>query len=192
MRIGVLGLQGAVAEHVKMIEKLGSEAIVVKKAGQIANLDGIIIPGGESTTIGKLIKQYGIDKELKIFNDLKKPIYGTCAGLIIIAKEINGQEDNHVGLLDINVERNGFGRQKESFEVDLKIKDIADDFPAVFIRAPYIKEIGSNVEVLSEYDGKMVAVRQDNLLGTSFHPELTDDLRIHKYFVDMVEKYKNN
>lgn len=188
MKIGVLALQGAVAEHVRCLQKAGAEAIPVKKVDQLSEIDGLIIPGGESTTIGKLIRKYGFDSELKLFSDMGKPIFGTCAGLIIIAKKIARQEDVHLGLMDITVERNAFGRQRESFETDLPVKGVAEDFRAVFIRAPYIEQVEAGVEVLSEYQGKVVAVRQGHLLGAAFHPELTDDYRFHAYFANMVSE----
>lgn len=192
MKVGVLALQGAVAEHMRMIELTGEEAVAVKNVGQLDELDGIIIPGGESTTIGKLIKKYGFEPALLDFHKQGKPIFGTCAGLIILAKEINGTNDKHLGVLDIKVERNAFGRQRESFEADLEIKNIADDFRAVFIRAPYVMDIYNEVEVLSVIDDKIVAVRQNHLLGSAFHPELTDDIRMHQYFINMVKKYQKN
>jgi 5'-phosphate synthase pdxT subunit len=188
MKIGVLALQGAVAEHIRSIEQAGAAAVPIKKVEQLDDIDGIVLPGGESTTIGKLIKKYGFDTALKHFSADKKPIFGTCAGLILIAKKIARQDDMHLGLMDITVERNAFGRQRESFEMDLPVHGVADDFRAVFIRAPYIEEAGPEVEVLSVYQDRMVAVRQDHLLGASFHPELTDDHRMHGYFVDMVKE----
>ncbi|MFV9511864.1 pyridoxal 5'-phosphate synthase glutaminase subunit PdxT [Tepidibacillus sp. LV47] len=190
MKIGVLALQGAVAEHMRMIEMLGEEAVAIKKVEQLDDIEGIIIPGGESTTIGKLIKKYGFDSALIEFSNKKKPIFGTCAGLIILAKEINGTKDIHLGLMDVKVERNAFGRQRESFETDLEIKGVAEDFRAVFIRAPYIMEVKNDVEVLSVFDDKIVAARQGHLLGVAFHPELTLDPRLHHYFLDMIKEYR--
>lgn len=189
MKIGVLALQGAVAEHIRLLEKSGAEAVVVKKAAQLDDLGGLVIPGGESTTISKLMKQYGFDEAITAFSEKKKPIFGTCAGLILLAKEINGQDDHHLGLMDIKVERNAFGRQKESFEADLPVSDVADDFRAVFIRAPYIIDVGNGVDVLSKFQEKIVAAREGHLLGAAFHPELTDDERLHKYFLEMVKEY---
>lgn len=191
MKIGVLGLQGAIAEHMRMIEMSGEEAVAVKKVEQLAELDGMIIPGGESTTIGKLMKKYGFDVALKDFANKGKPIFGTCAGLIILAKEINGIEDIHLGLMDIKVERNAFGRQRESFETALQIEGVADDFQAVFIRAPYIMEVKENAKILSTFEGKIVAARQDHFLVTAFHPELTLDPRVHQYFIKMIKEYKD-
>lgn len=189
MRIGVLALQGATHEHIKFIEQLRHEGIAVKKTEQLKDLDGLIIPGGESTTIGKLLRKYGFDEALKKFSEQKKPLFGTCAGLIILAKEINESNENYLGLLNIKAERNAFGRQKESFEVDLEVKGIASCFRAVFIRAPYIIETGKNVDVLAKFDGKIVAARQEHLLCSAYHPELTDDTRMHEYFIKMVKEY---
>lgn len=186
MRIGVLALQGAVAEHIRMLEKAGAEGVVIKRADQLDDIDGIIVPGGESTTIGRLMRTYGFMEPLIEFSAKKKPIFGTCAGLIIVANEIAGQEEAHLKLMDIKVARNAFGRQRESFEVDLPIAGINDYVRAVFIRAPLIEQVGPSVDVLCTYDGQIVAARQGHLLAASFHPELTDDYRMHAYFLEMV------
>ncbi|MFC5451471.1 pyridoxal 5'-phosphate synthase glutaminase subunit PdxT [Paenibacillus aestuarii] len=188
MKIGVLALQGAVAEHIRGIEKAGAEGVVIKKTEQLADIQGIIIPGGESTTIGKLMRTYGFIDELRKFSAAGKPIFGTCAGLIVIAKEITGQPEAHLELMDITVARNAFGRQRESFETDLAIKGIADNVRAVFIRAPLIEKVGPGVDVLATHDGQIVAAQQGHLLAASFHPELTDDFRMHSYFLDMVKQ----
>lgn len=188
MKIGVLALQGAVAEHIQLIEKAGAEGVVVKKTEQLDEIDGIIIPGGESTTIGKLMRTYGFIDALKEFSRKKKPIFGTCAGLILLAREIVGQEEAHLQLMDIQVERNAFGRQRESFETDLDTKGIDEDVRAVFIRAPLIQKVGEGVEVLATYRDQIVAARQGHLLAASFHPELTDDERMHAYFIEMVRE----
>ncbi|MFC3772099.1 pyridoxal 5'-phosphate synthase glutaminase subunit PdxT [Paenibacillus sp. GCM10012303] len=192
MKIGVLALQGAVAEHIKMIEAAGAEGVPVKKTSQLAELDGIIIPGGESTTIGKLMRDYGFIEEVRSFSKQGKPIFGTCAGLIVLADEIVGQEQAHLQLMDMKVQRNAFGRQRESFETELAVKGVDDKVRAVFIRAPLIREIGDRVDVLSEHNGEIVAARQDHLLAVSFHPELTDDYRMHQYFIDMVKEAKSS
>ncbi|MEI7025754.1 pyridoxal 5'-phosphate synthase glutaminase subunit PdxT [Paenibacillus sp. y28] len=186
MKIGVLALQGAVAEHIRMIELAGAEGVVVKRVEQLADLDGIIIPGGESTTIGKLMREYGFVDALRAFSEQNKPMFGTCAGLILLAKEISGQADAHLQVMDITVARNAFGRQRESFETDLTVKGIDEDIRAVFIRAPLIEKVGDTVEILSSYKDQIVAARQGHLLAASFHPELTDDYRLHSYFIDMV------
>lgn len=188
MKIGVLALQGAVAEHIRSLEAAGAEAVAVKRIEELEELDGIVIPGGESTTIGKLIRKYGFLEALQEFSKQGKPLFGTCAGLIVLANKIDGQDDAHLQLMDMVVARNAFGRQRESFETDLPIKGIEEAIRAVFIRAPLIKEVGSNVEVLSVYNDEIVAARQGHLLACSFHPELTDDYRLHAYFVDMVKE----
>lgn len=187
-KIGVLALQGAVAEHIRGIEKAGAEGVVVKRTEQLAELDGIILPGGESTTIGKLMRTFGFIDALREFSAAGKPVFGTCAGLIVIAKEITGQPEAHLELMDITVARNAFGRQRESFETDLPIKGIDENVRAVFIRAPLIEKVGPDVDVLATYDGQIVAARQGHLLAASFHPELTDDFRLHSYFLDMVKQ----
>ena len=185
VKIGVLALQGAVAEHIRMIEAAGAQGIVVKRVEQLSELDGLIIPGGESTTIGKLMREYGFIEAIQAFAANQKPIFGTCAGMIVMAKAIVGQTDAHLHLMDIEVARNAFGRQRESFEVDLSVVGIADTVRAVFIRAPLIASVGTNVEVLSTYKDQIVAARQGNLLVCSFHPELTDDYSMHSYFAEM-------
>lgn len=187
--IGVLGLQGAVREHVKAIEWAGAKAVVVKKVEQLAEIDGLILPGGESTTMRRLIDKYEFMQPLRQFAEDGKPMFGTCAGMILLAKNLVGYEP-HLGVMDITVERNAFGRQKDSFEAALSIKGVGDDFIGVFIRAPYVVSVEDNVEVLSMHDGRIVAVRQDQFLAASFHPELTDDYRVTAYFVKMVEEAK--
>ncbi|WP_338057495.1 pyridoxal 5'-phosphate synthase glutaminase subunit PdxT [Shimazuella soli] len=188
MKVGVLALQGAVREHIQILDKLGVEAVAVKRKEQLVDVDGLIIPGGESTTIGKLLRQYDLQAPILEFHAKGKPIFGTCAGLIIIAKHITENNEPHLPLLNVTVQRNAFGRQVDSFEADLPIKDVAEDFQAVFIRAPLITEVGADVEVLSTVKDQVVAVKQENLLGISFHPELTDDTRLHAYFLNMVKK----
>ncbi|MFB5764006.1 pyridoxal 5'-phosphate synthase glutaminase subunit PdxT [Paenibacillus medicaginis] len=190
MKIGVLALQGAVAEHIRSIGLAGAEGVAVKRTEQLDEIDGLIIPGGESTTIGKLMRKYDFIDAIRKFSEEKKPIFGTCAGLIVLAKEIAGQEEAHLGLMDITVNRNAFGRQRESFEADLDIAGIEEPVRAVFIRAPLIQKVGSDVDVLAEYNGEIVTAREEHLLASSFHPELTDDYRLHQYFADMVREYK--
>lgn len=190
MKIGVLALQGAVAEHIRGLETAGAQGIAVKRTEQLRELDGIVIPGGESTTIGKLMRAYGFLDALREFSQERKPVFGTCAGLIVLADEIAGQPEAHLRLMDMTVARNAFGRQRESFETDLAIKGIGPDVRAVFIRAPLIERVGDRVDVLAEYKGQIVAARQEHLLAASFHPELTDDVRMHEYFVRMVEEYR--
>ncbi|WP_093214716.1 pyridoxal 5'-phosphate synthase glutaminase subunit PdxT [Sediminibacillus albus] len=188
MKIGVLGLQGAVREHVRSIEASGAEGIIVKKKEQLEEIDGLILPGGESTTMRRLIDKYGFFDALVEFGNQGKPIFGTCAGLILLAGEIAGQENAHLKLMDIKVERNAFGRQRESFEAELPIKGVGEGFNAVFIRAPYIVDVNENVDVLAVYNDAIVAARQGHFLCSAFHPELTDDDRMTAYFVKMVEE----
>ncbi|MFB9330780.1 pyridoxal 5'-phosphate synthase glutaminase subunit PdxT [Paenibacillus aurantiacus] len=188
MKIGVLALQGAVAEHIRSIEAAGGEAVAVKRVEQLDELDGLIIPGGESTTIGKLMRKYGFLDAIRQFSADGKPIFGTCAGLIVLAKRIEGQEEAHLELMDMTVARNAFGRQRESFETDLPVKGIEEPVRAVFIRAPLIKEVAPEVDVLSTYNGEIVTARQGHLLASSYHPELTDDYALHAYFIRMAEE----
>jgi pyridoxal 5'-phosphate synthase pdxT subunit len=189
-RIGVLGLQGAVSEHVKQIEALGLEAVIVKTPEQLEQIDGLILPGGESTTMRKLIDRYHFFKPLKEFHTAGKPIFGTCAGMVLVAGELVGSEESHLQIMDVKVKRNGFGRQIASFEADLDIGGFDEPFKAVFIRAPYIESAGENVEVLAKYDEKIVAAREGNVLACAFHPELTDDTRFLQLFVSMIEEQK--
>jgi len=190
LKIGVLGLQGAVREHIRSIEACGAEGIVVKTTNQLDDLDGLIIPGGESTTMRRLIDKYNFMEPLKAFAESGKPMFGTCAGLIILAKNLVGYSESHLGLLDVTVERNSFGRQKDSFEAELMITGVGEDFVGVFIRAPHIVEVGEDVEILSKHNGRIVAARQGQFLGCSFHPELTDDHRMTQLFINMVKESK--
>ncbi|WKB35887.1 pyridoxal 5'-phosphate synthase glutaminase subunit PdxT [Terrilactibacillus sp. S3-3] len=186
VKIGVLGLQGAVSEHVKALESAGAEVSVVKNVEDFDGLDGLVMPGGESTTMRRLMDKYGIFDKIKDFA-IDKPIFGTCAGLILMAKKIEGRKGPHLGLLDIDVKRNAFGRQVASFEADLNIKHVGEHFNGVFIRAPYIEKAGDGVEVLATYNDKIVACRDGHFLTAAFHPELTNDARLHEYFVQLVE-----
>lgn len=194
MNIGVLALQGAVAEHMRSLEAAGAHAVAVKRPEQLDELQGLIIPGGESTTIGKLMRKYGFIEALRGFAAAGKPIFGTCAGLICLAERVEGQqgpEEPHLRLMDMTVLRNAFGRQRESFEADLNVKGIEHPVRAVFIRAPLIQSVGERVDVLCEVNGEIVTARQDSLLACSFHPELTSDVSLHRYFVDMVKQAEN-
>jgi pyridoxal 5'-phosphate synthase pdxT subunit len=191
-KVGVLGLQGAVREHVKALQQSGAEAIVVKRVEQLADLDGLVLPGGESTTMRRLMDIYGFMDALAQFAEQGKPIFGTCAGMILLAKDIEGQDDAHLKLIDMKVARNAFGRQVDSFEAELPVKGVGNDFNAVFIRAPYVIEVGENVEVLSTYNDNIVAVQEGHFLAAAFHPELTDDYRMHEYFVEMVKTIKED
>jgi len=189
MKIGILALQGDVREHKNILKKLNINPIDVKLPEDLSDLDGLIIPGGESTTIIKLIKKYNLDK--KIIEKYKDgmSIYGTCAGAIILAKNIIGSSQPKLGLADISIKRNDYGRQINSFESELSIKEIGD-FKGIFIRAPVIKSLHNGAEVLAEHQNNPVMVRQDNLLITTFHPELSNDTRIHQYFLDMAKEHK--
>ncbi|MFD2830455.1 pyridoxal 5'-phosphate synthase glutaminase subunit PdxT [Corticicoccus populi] len=178
MKIGVLALQGAVREHIQMIEACGETGIPIKKTEELENIDALILPGGESTAIRRLMDCYGFTEALKESN---LPMFGTCAGLILLGQA-------HLGKLDITVERNSFGRQIDSFERELEVKGIDTTATAVFIRAPHIESSGESVEVLSTADEKIVAVKDDRHLGISFHPELTDSKVFHQYFIDMVKQ----
>lgn len=194
MNIGVLALQGATAEHMHCLEAAGAHAVAVKRPEQLDELQGLIIPGGESTTIGKLMRKYGFIKTIRSFAAQGKPIFGTCAGLICLAERIEGQngpEEPHLQLMDMIVLRNAFGRQRESFEADLNVKGIDHPVRAVFIRAPLIQSVGNHVDVLCKANGEIVTARQGSLLACSFHPELTMDISLHSYFVDMVKQYNN-
>ncbi|TKI83877.1 pyridoxal 5'-phosphate synthase glutaminase subunit PdxT [Bacillus mycoides] len=190
VKIGVLGLQGAVREHVKSVEASGAEAVVVKRIEQLEEIDGLILPGGESTTMRRLIDKYAFMEPLRTFAKSGKPMFGTCAGMILLAKTLIGYEEAHIGAMDITVERNAFGRQKDSFEAALSMKGVGEDFVGVFIRAPYVVNVADDVEVLSMHGERMVAVRQGPFLAASFHPELTDDHRVTAYFIEMVKEAK--
>lgn len=185
--IGVLALQGAFIEHEKALRQLGVETRQVRLPQHLDGLDGLIIPGGESTTIGKLATTYSLMEPLRSYAK-DKPTWGTCAGMIFLAKELGHNQQPILGLMDITVDRNAFGRQINSFEADLDIPVIGDEpFHAVFIRAPVVTSAGEDVHVLSALDdGRIVAAQQGHLMATAFHPELTNDLRLHRYFLNMV------
>lgn len=190
MIIGVLALQGSVKDHIEMLKKYDVESRLVKLPGDLKGVDGLIIPGGESTTIGKLMKKYGIDKEIKKKYSEGMSIYGTCAGAILLAKEIVGSKQIKLGLMNISIKRNDYGRQADSFEAELDV--FGKPFNGVFIRAPVIDSVQGNCKTLVEFEGKPVMVEQGNLLVSTFHPELTHDSRIHEYFVKMVGKGKDS
>ena len=184
--IGVLALQGAFNEHIEIIKSLGHEGIEIRKAEQLNNLDGIILPGGESTAMGKLLDDFQIKETLvnKINNGL--PVWGTCAGMILLAKELDGDKNAHLKVMDIKVKRNAYGSQLDSFVTNEVIEEISEkEIPMVFIRAPYIVDIDEKVDLLHKVDGNIVAARQGNMLATSFHPELTNDTTFHEYFINM-------
>ena len=195
MKIGVLALQGAFAEHRKMLEKLGIESFEIRKKSDLSDavnnndIDGLIIPGGESTVIGKLL--YDLD----LFDDIKNlilnglPVFGTCAGLILLAKKIENDNRSYFGVMDIKVRRNAYGRQLGSFFTESEFKGVGV-IPMTFIRAPYILDVGESVEILSKVDGNIVAAREKNILVTSYHPELNTDLDVHKFFIKMCDEVK--
>ena len=197
MRIAVIAIQGNVEEHIesanKAMEDMGisGEVLPVRHSGTIPTCDAIILPGGESTTLGRLMAREGIDIEIKEAAAAGKPIMGTCAGLVLLAKDGGEQVlrtgQQLLGLMDISVDRNAFGGQRESFEIPLEISMLDSPYNVVFIRAPVITRVGPDVEVLASFNDKIVAARQGNILGLAFHPELTDDLRIHYYFLGMVK-----
>lgn len=192
MKIGVLALQGDFAEHITILEGIGVETAEVRLAAQLGSIDGLIIPGGESTTIGKLAEDFELMEPLREFGK-QNPIWGTCAGAIFISKDAHRHQPL-LGLMDITVERNAFGRQVASFETDIDVpalKNVSEDggsYHAIFIRAPMIDSVGESVEVLARLeDGSIVAAQQGNLLATAFHPELTGDDRFHRYFIKIIE-----
>jgi pyridoxal 5'-phosphate synthase pdxT subunit len=178
LRIGVLALQGNVREHAAMLRRLGAEPVEVRKPAQLDGLDGLVIPGGESTTFMRLMRLSGLDETIKGF---EQPIFGTCAGMIVLDR-------NHLGLVDVSVRRNAFGRQVASFETDLDVAGEDTPMRAVFIRAPWVEEVGPDVEVLAEVDGRPVLARHGRFLVAAFHPELTDDTRLHERFLELVRE----
>ena len=190
MKVGVLGLQGDVREHLRALTNVGTAASVVKKADQLDAVDALVIPGGESTTIGKLLDLYGLIEPLQERARAGMPLYGTCAGAILMADQIVGPQGapHRLGLMDISVRRNAYGRQVDSFEADLEVSGIEGSFRAVFIRAPAIEEVGDGVEVLAVVDEQPVLVRQGSLLASTFHPEMTPDARVHELFVKLAEE----
>lgn len=189
MKIGILGFQGAIVEHQQHIEKIGHEPVVVRYVEQLDEIDGIILPGGESTTIGKLLNRTGMMEPLreKIRDGL--PAWGTCAGMILLAKELDNDDVTHLAVMEIAVKRNAYGTQIDSFDTHAVIPAVSgDELPLVFIRAPYITRVGKDVEVLCEVGGHVVAAREKNMLVTSFHPELTNNSAFHQYFASLCER----
>lgn len=186
MKVGIIGVQGDVSEHQETVINAGKEIGLevetekIRKSGKVPESDILIIPGGESTTISNLIYKEGISEEIVHHYKQNKPILATCAGLIVLSSNSKDERIKELELLDISVERNAFGRQKESFETEIQIDGLEDSFPAIFIRAPIIDSTGENVKILSKLDNEIVIVRQRNTIGTSFHPELSNDYRIHK------------
>jgi 5'-phosphate synthase pdxT subunit len=178
LRIGVLAVQGNFREHAEMLRRLGAEPVEVRKPEQLEDLDGLIVPGGESTAIGRLVRLYGLEEPIR---DFERPVFGTCAGMIMLDR-------NHLGLVDLVVERNAYGRQVASFEADLALEGDTRPLRGVFIRAPRVRAHGEEVEVLAEHDGEPVLLRQGRLLVAAFHPELTDDTRVHERFLELVRE----
>jgi len=188
-KIGVLALQGAFREHIVMVRQLGAEALPIRWPEQLKGLDGLIIPGGESTTIGKLMTEYKLGEEVQKLAAEGSPLFGTCAGMVLLAKRVIGLDLQPLAVLDIEVRRNAFGRQVDSFETELLITVLGQNpFPGVFIRAPWIERSGDGVESIAQLqDGTIVAAKGENILVSAFHPELTDDTRLHEYFLNIVE-----
>ncbi len=178
MKIGVLAVQGNFREHAAMLRRLGAEVVEVRKPDELVGLDGLVVPGGESTTFMRLMRLYGLDEAIREF---ERPILGTCAGMIVLDRD-------HLGLVDLSVERNAYGRQVASFEADLRLAGDDEPLRGVFIRAPRVSETGHEVEVLAERDGEPVLVRDGRILVASFHPELTEDTRVHELFLSEVQE----
>jgi 5'-phosphate synthase pdxT subunit len=181
MKIGVLAVQGNFREHAAVLRRLGAEPVEVRKPEQLDGLDGLIIPGGESTAIMRLVRLYGLEDAIR---DFSRPVFGTCAGMILLDR-------NHLGVLDLEVARNAYGRQVASFEADLELAGDERPLRGVFIRAPRVAEAGPGVDVLAELDGEPVLLRDGRVLVASFHPELTDDTRVHERFLDLVREEAN-
>jgi 5'-phosphate synthase pdxT subunit len=188
MKVGVLGLQGDVREHAALLERAGATPVIVKHADELGSVDALIVPGGESTTIGKLLDRYELLPPLKERAAQGMPVYGTCAGAILMARAISGEHHapHRLELMDIVVERNAYGRQVDSFEADLRVTGLEESFRAVFIRAPVIRAAGGEVEVLAVCDDRPVLVRQGRALASTFHPEMAGDPRVHELFLEMV------
>jgi 5'-phosphate synthase pdxT subunit len=177
-KIGILAVQGNVREHAAVLRRLGAEPVQVRKPEQLAELDGLVIPGGESTAIARLVRLYGLEEAIRSFD---RPIFGTCAGMILLDRR-------HLGVLDLEVNRNAYGRQVASFEADLELAGDAEPLRGVFIRAPRVADIGPGVEVLAELDGEPVLLREGRTIVAAFHPELTDDTRVHERFLELVRE----
>lgn len=188
MRVGVLALQGDFAAHERALSRIDITGVEVRLPQDVADLDGLILPGGESTTLIRLMTVYGMVKGVQEFHDRGGCLFGTCAGSILLASDIQNSEQFRFGFLDMTVERNGYGRQVHSFEADVPVTGESAPLHAIFIRAPKILSVGPNVNVLAEWDGHPVAARTEQILVTTFHPELTDDVRMHRIFADMIKK----
>jgi len=185
-KIGILALQGAFLEHEQSLRRCGAEPMEVRTVKDLEQAEALIIPGGESTTIGKIMQRFGLDQAIISRTKQGMPLWGTCAGMILMAKEIADSDQPGLRLMDIRVRRNAFGRQVDSFEADLEVKGIGR-CRGVFIRAPYVERVWADTQILAYYQEKIVMVQQDNLLATAFHPELTEDPSIHRYFLEMLD-----
>ena len=189
-RVGVLALQGAFREHLRALDDVGLEGVEVRRAAELDGLDGLVIPGGESTTMSKLMESYGLEQPIRDLHDRGAPVFGTCAGMILVSRDavdgLPGQR--YLGLIDLDVRRNAFGRQVASFEAPVTLHGESEPLTGVFIRAPWIERAGEGVEVLAEHEGHPVAARQAGVLVTAFHPELTGDRRLHRRFAEMVAR----
>ena len=192
VRIGVLALQGDVEEHLDALRRCSVDAVRVRRPEELVQVDGLIIPGGESTTVGKLMQRFGLDLAIMKAAAEGKPIFGTCTGMIVLSREIIGSRQPRLGLIDLSVLRNAFGRQVDSFEANLDIAAIGGPpVRAIFIRAPWIEMAGPGVDVMASVDGKGVMAQQGSVMVSSFHPELTEDCRVHQYFVNLVQTFVN-
>jgi 5'-phosphate synthase pdxT subunit len=189
MKIGVLGLQGDVRDHAAALHDAGATPVIVKRVEDLSLVDALVLPGGESTTIGKLLARYGLLDPIRARARGGLPMYGTCAGLILMASEVVGQDaaPHRLAVLDVAVTRNAYGRQVDSFEADVEVGGWAEPFSAVFIRSPVIERTGDDVEVLANFDDRPVLVKQDRMLASTFHPEMTADPRVHRMFVELAE-----
>jgi 5'-phosphate synthase pdxT subunit len=188
-KIGILALQGAVREHRRALERPGVEVAGVLEPRDLEGINGLVLPGGESTTVGKLLARYNLLEPIATAGRNGLPLFGTCTGLILLAKHVDDNNPYRLNLMDVVVKRNAFGRQQDSFEADMPIPALGNKpFHAVFIRAPYIERAGDGVEVLLQHEGKILLARQGNLLASAFHPELTDDPRLHDYFLQLVRQ----
>ncbi len=190
MKIGILALQGAFLEHKNILDSLKVDNCLVKTKEQLENIDGIILPGGESTTIGKLLRDFNILEPLKEKIKNGFPVFGTCSGMILLAEKLSNSEVIHLGVMGIEVRRNAYGRQLGSFEIEADFKGITKKVKMIFIRAPYVENIKEGVEILATVNGNIVAVREKNMLAVSFHPELTNDTSVHEYFLDIIKNFK--
>ena len=189
MRIGVLAVQGAFIEHEHMLEKLGVDCVELSQKEDLSGIDGIVLPGGESTVQGKLLHKLDMFEPIREMISDGLPVLATCAGLILLAEKIDNDDTTHLATLPVTVKRNAYGRQLASFTTDAQIKDIGT-YPLVFIRAPYITDVNGDAEILTVVDGNTVGVRYKNQIGLAFHPEMTEDTRVHEYFIDLVKKNK--